>query len=88
MIIYINFCFCSFFFFQAEDGIRDIGVTGVQTCALPIWGNKVTYILLPNKNIAMTNTVLIKITIKIRDFINDNVIILENIVSKGFEKLK
>src|SRR5438445_7667845 len=27
-------CFC--FFFQAEDGIRDIGVTGVQTCALPI----------------------------------------------------
>src|SRR3712207_7123976 len=28
--------FC-IFFFQAEDGIRDIGVTGVQTCALPIW---------------------------------------------------
>src|SRR5947209_16532448 len=28
-----------FFFFQAEDGIRDIGVTGVQTCALPIFGN-------------------------------------------------
>ena len=25
-----------FVFFQAEDGIRDIGVTGVQTCALPI----------------------------------------------------
>src|SRR5215203_4132157 len=32
-MIYIFF----FFFFQAEDGIRDIGVTGVQTCALPIW---------------------------------------------------
>src|SRR3712207_8682515 len=28
----MSFCF----FFQAEDGIRDIGVTGVQTCALPI----------------------------------------------------
>src|SRR3712207_2572997 len=29
--------FCSlFFFFQAEGGIRDIGVTGVRTCALPI----------------------------------------------------
>src|SRR3712207_8399329 len=28
-----------FFFFQAEDGIRDIGVTGVQTCALPISGD-------------------------------------------------
>src|SRR5256885_3484631 len=28
---------CSVFFFQAEDGIRDYKVTGVQTCALPIW---------------------------------------------------
>src|SRR5690606_40680345 len=27
---------CGFFFFQAEDGIRDFHVTGVQTCALPI----------------------------------------------------
>src|SRR5437868_12924125 len=27
-----------FFFFQAEDGIRDRNVTGVQTCALPILG--------------------------------------------------
>src|SRR2546422_5664839 len=27
-----------FFFFQAEDGIRDVAVTGVQTCALPIYG--------------------------------------------------
>src|SRR5436189_4790276 len=26
-----------FFFFQAEDGIRDTSVTGVQTCALPIY---------------------------------------------------
>src|SRR6266508_3935185 len=29
---------CFFFFFQAEDGIRDGHVTGVQTCALPIFG--------------------------------------------------
>src|SRR2546430_7471958 len=28
----------TFFFFQAEDGIRDLTVTGVQTCALPISG--------------------------------------------------
>src|SRR2546429_5140662 len=27
---------CQIFFFQAEDGIRDVAVTGVQTCALPI----------------------------------------------------
>ena len=33
-------CVCSlFFFFQAEDGIRDWSVTGVQTCALPICSN-------------------------------------------------
>src|SRR3712207_8122009 len=30
------------FFFQAEDGIRDIGVTGVQTCALPISDGELT----------------------------------------------
>src|SRR5690606_21387613 len=32
----VEFC-CFFFFFQAEDGIRDFHVTGVQTCALPIF---------------------------------------------------
>src|SRR2546430_3051756 len=32
MVTYI----CFVFFFQAEDGIRDLTVTGVQTCALPI----------------------------------------------------
>src|SRR2546430_3421712 len=30
-----------FFFFQAEDGIRDLTVTGVQTCALPIYARVV-----------------------------------------------
>src|SRR2546429_2962317 len=30
-------CYIFFFFFQAEDGIRDVAVTGVQTCALPIY---------------------------------------------------
>src|SRR2546427_11735411 len=34
MLLYILL----FFFFQAEDGIRDLTVTGVQTCALPISG--------------------------------------------------
>src|SRR5207237_3833858 len=32
---------CFFFFFQAEDGIRDSSVTGVQTCALPIYGRPI-----------------------------------------------
>src|SRR3712207_8466011 len=38
-----------FFFFQAEDGIRDIGVTGVQTCALPIFLS----LLLKNQGLAL-----------------------------------
>src|SRR5947208_11477043 len=33
----LNWVCCVFFFFQAEDGIRDDLVTGVQTCALPIF---------------------------------------------------
>src|SRR2546430_7133885 len=36
-----------FFFFQAEDGIRDLTVTGVQTCALPICGRKSGRIPMP-----------------------------------------
>src|SRR5206468_7217585 len=32
-------CVFYFFFFQAEDGIRDLIVTGVQTCALPIFAH-------------------------------------------------
>src|SRR5256884_4555050 len=41
MVTYVTGSSCCsnwlFFFFQAEDGIRDVAVTGVQTCALPIW---------------------------------------------------
>src|SRR2546422_11363938 len=36
MLIVVSLCFFFLFFFQAEDGIRDVAVTGVQTCALPI----------------------------------------------------
>src|SRR5205823_7090801 len=37
MVGFMGVFVCSFFFFQAEDGIRDKLVTGVQTCALPIY---------------------------------------------------
>src|SRR5688572_32475949 len=37
MLIIGRRCGNVFFFFQAEDGIRDLTVTGVQTCALPIY---------------------------------------------------
>src|SRR3989440_5351559 len=36
LLVYSCACAVLFFFFQAEDGIRDLIVTGVQTCALPI----------------------------------------------------
>src|SRR5699024_10489821 len=41
---YMSF-FLFFFFFQAEDGIRDRNVTGVQTCALPILIHLLSFIL-------------------------------------------
>ena len=37
VVVLYFFILFFFFFFQAEDGIRDYKVTGVQTCALPIW---------------------------------------------------
>src|SRR2546430_8239966 len=36
LVVYSSLYLRLFFFFQAEDGIRDLTVTGVQTCALPI----------------------------------------------------
>src|SRR2546429_3751835 len=36
MSLMVRYILLLFFFFQAEDGIRDVAVTGVQTCALPI----------------------------------------------------
>src|SRR3712207_446997 len=49
-----------FFFFQAEDGIQDIGVTGVQTCALPILliGSRGTVTLQNDTVIGLSNDFL------------------------------
>src|SRR5258708_18324996 len=47
----------SFFFFQAEDGIRDDLVTGVQTCALPIFGQVASQMLLARQvDVSMIDT--------------------------------
>src|SRR2546430_3395324 len=42
-----------FFFFQAEDGIRDLTVTGVQTCALPIFCKKKIKYLIRQRQLHM-----------------------------------
>src|SRR5207247_3864085 len=41
--LFLSLSLCIFFFFQAEDGIRDPLVTGVQTCALPILSDFTKY---------------------------------------------
>src|SRR5438309_6396080 len=46
MNLSLFFLFFFFFFFQAEDGIRDGTVTGVQTCALPIFSLLFVFLVL------------------------------------------
>src|SRR3712207_4685227 len=46
-----------FFFFQAEDGIRDIGVTGVQTCALPIFAGNTGFFKMEDMEVPAENLV-------------------------------
>ena len=43
-----------FFFFQAEDGIRDTSVTGVQTCALPIYSRPTAEIAIVEVRVTRT----------------------------------
>src|SRR3712207_9566622 len=45
-----------FFFFQAEDGIRDIGVTRVQTCALPISSSSSSSPVMCSSSLASSET--------------------------------
>src|SRR5687768_17729831 len=53
---YYFFFLFFFFFFQAEDGIRDVAVTGVQTCALPIFTDGFPTVNVPvlSKTIVLT----------------------------------
>src|SRR3712207_9491871 len=44
-------------FFQAEDVIRDIGVTGVQTCALPIWAGAEPGTVVGHENLGVVEEV-------------------------------
>ena len=50
-----NKIFICFFFFQAEDGIRDSPVTGVQTCALPIYNASSAVLSLPGGTTSLTD---------------------------------
>ena len=48
------------FFFQAEDGIRDVAVTGVQTCALPIYSTEDGTFNSDNEYLTIINTARVK----------------------------
>src|SRR5690554_7008734 len=57
--------FLTIFFFQAEDGIRDADVTGVQTCALPIsallpgcwWNNNIPRSICTSRNVYCVSSI-------------------------------
>src|SRR2546430_700274 len=53
-------CLAFFFFFQAEDGIRDLTVTGVQTCALPIFQDLFGVLVLVGVLMALANRLIIR----------------------------
>src|SRR5699024_11775815 len=56
LLVFIGLFFVIFFFFffQAEDGIRDRNVTGVQTCALPIF---IAFLLPGNKTLPVVDLI-------------------------------
>src|SRR5690348_17864395 len=53
------------FFFQAEDGIRDGRVTGVQTCALPISNVEVIPMSIPERSISISTKTIVKVVLTI-----------------------
>src|SRR5699024_11223765 len=56
-LVDMRYVLVCFFFFQAEDGIRDRNVTGVQTCALPIFILGGGYLLIVNSALAAVTIV-------------------------------
>src|SRR2546422_2338188 len=70
VVTYHCVCCCVFFFFQAEDGIRDVAVTGVQTCALPIYTDRFGVVFRPSPRqsdlIIVAGTVTLKMAPIIR----------------------
>src|SRR5438093_3216230 len=55
-------CISCCFFFQGEDGIRDLSVTGVQTCALPISCSRGPELVVVNNSREIVSNVVVKFT--------------------------
>src|SRR5438093_7894382 len=71
-VLIIIICLFFFFFFQAEDGIRDWSVTGVQTCALPIYSASLSTGMQPAHHGIMGNQIYIPAVDPVNAFSNDN----------------
>src|SRR5699024_11538570 len=65
---------CRSYFFQAEDGIRDRNVTGVQTCALPIYFVEASAFAVSNASISCSNSAFSLGFTKLSDVISANLL--------------
>src|SRR5256885_5577688 len=75
-----------FFFFQAEDGIRDYKVTGVQTCALPIYVVPETFeasLMLVSHVLMLLHVPVTRVVRAIGEIRNNRYAVLRNIVPRG-----
>src|SRR5690606_40486971 len=71
------------FFFQAEDGIRDFHVTGVQTCALPIFLTSLHGVFMTNTEIQSQSRL-----IEARKLVKSPLNVRRTIARSGIEELK
>src|SRR5262249_59117257 len=69
------------FFFQAEDGIRDWSVTGVQTCALPIFPVSLigTFAVLSAMGFSLNNLSLFGLVLAVGIVVDDAIVVVENV---------
>src|SRR5690348_3695694 len=89
--LFLSFCYrivfvFVFFFFQAEDGIRDGRVTGVQTCALPIWSSTDTTesaLSAPENNAREIPRYDTRLTACVRVGSEDEMAVCENVSKQG-----
>src|SRR5699024_5463847 len=73
-----------FFFFQAEDGIRDRNVTGVQTCALPILIDDASLLMMDSQTLGLVEVESLRdLVVEYRTIINND--LLTN-VKRVFDK--
>src|SRR5256885_10795537 len=72
-----------FFFFQAEDGIRDYKVTGFQTCALPIFSELGDFVEVPVRT--YSSGMLVRLGFSIAAHLDAEVMLIDEVLAVGDE---